>query len=182
MCAIDCLLVGLGWAEPMMQFLLHITCSCIPHAYILSFQNTCYMWIALGLFWLSLFLSLSFHLRYSCLWHLSVSQLRPRTLCILGHCLLLILLLLIFGSVMRVPKKTSRRTFLDELFIRNAKSFWQTSPTLTSPLSFTVGDGSHCVTSQSLVHPCWSRSFIPTCMDSIFQYLSFLLTFEVRAL
>ena len=28
--------------------------------------------------------------------------------------------------------------------------------------------GSHCVTSQSFVHPCWSRSSTPTCMDSIF--------------
>ena len=35
---------------------------------------------------------------------------------------------------------------------------------------------------ESLVHSCWSRSFTPTCMDSIFQYLSFLLVFEVHAL
>ena len=40
-----------------MQFLLHITCSCIPHAYALSFQYTCYIWIALELFWLYFFLS-----------------------------------------------------------------------------------------------------------------------------
>ena len=40
-------------------------------------------------------------------------------------------------------EKTSRRTFLDEVFIQNAESFWQTSPTLTFPLSFTVGDGSY---------------------------------------
>ena len=38
MCAIDCVLVGLDWAEPMMQFLLHVTCSCIFHAYILYFS------------------------------------------------------------------------------------------------------------------------------------------------
>ena len=37
MCAIDYVLVGLDWAEPMMQFLLHITCSCISHAYVLYF-------------------------------------------------------------------------------------------------------------------------------------------------
>ena len=35
MCAIDCVLVGLDWAEPMMQFNLHVTCSCISHAYVL---------------------------------------------------------------------------------------------------------------------------------------------------
>ena len=65
-------------------------------------------------------------------------------------------------------RRTSQRTFLDEVFIRNTESFWWTSPTLTFPLSFIVGDGSHCVTSRSPVHLCWSRSFTPTCMDSIF--------------
>ena len=31
------MLVGLDWAEPMMQFLLHVTCSCIPmHTYSFS--------------------------------------------------------------------------------------------------------------------------------------------------
>ena len=43
-CWTTCVLVGLDWAEPIMQFLLHITCSCIPHAYMLSFQYTCYIW------------------------------------------------------------------------------------------------------------------------------------------
>ena len=38
MCAIDCVLVGLDWVEPMMQFLLHVTCSCISHAYVLHFS------------------------------------------------------------------------------------------------------------------------------------------------
>ena len=36
-----------------MQFLLHVTCSCIPHAYVLYFQYTFYIWNVLGLFWLS---------------------------------------------------------------------------------------------------------------------------------
>ena len=39
MCAIDCVLVGLDLAEPMMKFLLYVTCSCIPHAYVLFFFN-----------------------------------------------------------------------------------------------------------------------------------------------
>ena len=38
MCAIDCVLVGLDWAKPMMQFLLHVMCSCISHAYVLYFS------------------------------------------------------------------------------------------------------------------------------------------------
>ena len=41
------------WAEPMMQFPFHATCSCISHAYVLSFQYTWYIWYDLGLFWLS---------------------------------------------------------------------------------------------------------------------------------
>ena len=38
MCAIDCVLVGLDWAKPMMQFFLHVSCSCISHAYVLYFS------------------------------------------------------------------------------------------------------------------------------------------------
>ena len=103
-----------------------------------------------------------------CLWHLNASLLRPRTLFVLGHPFHLILLLHLFDSVMRMPERPSWRTFLDEAFILNAKSSWRTSPTLTYLMSFTVGVGSHCVTSWSHVHPCWSRSFTPTCMDLIF--------------
>ena len=78
---IDCVLVGLDWAEPMMLFILHVTCSCISHTYVLSFQYTYYIWTALGLFWLSLSLPLSsFALISLCLWHLNASLFRPRTL------------------------------------------------------------------------------------------------------
>ena len=117
-----------------------------------------------------------------CLWHLNASLLCPRTLFVLGHPRHLILLLHLVGSVMRMPERPSRRTFLDEAFILNAKSSWQTSPTLTYPMSFIVEVRSHCVTSRSHVHPCWSKSFTPTCMDLIFQYLILSLVFEVRAL
>ena len=89
-----------------------------------------------------------------CLWHLNASLLRPRTLFILGHPLLLILLCHIFSSMMRMPKRLSRRTFLNEAFILNAKSSWQTSPTLTYSMLFTIELGSHCVTTRSHVHPC----------------------------
>ena len=78
---IDCVLVGLDWDEPMMLFILHVTCSCISHTYVLSFQYTYYIWTALGRFWLSLSLRLSsFALISLCLWHLNASLLRPRTL------------------------------------------------------------------------------------------------------
>ena len=54
-----CVLVGLDWVEPMMSLLLHITCSCIFHAYIHLFL---YILIlnCLVLLYLSLSLSLSF--------------------------------------------------------------------------------------------------------------------------
>ena len=54
-----CVLVGLDWDEPMMLLMLHITCSCIFHAYIPSFL---YILIlnCLVLFCLSFSLSLSF--------------------------------------------------------------------------------------------------------------------------
>ena len=101
------------------------------------------------------FFPLSLLFTLVCQWHLNVSLLRPRTLCVLGPPLrLLILPLLLFGSVMRMPERTSQRTFLDEVFIRNAESFWQTSPTLTFSMSFTVKVRSHCVMSQSHVLPC----------------------------
>ena len=107
---------------------------------------------------------------------------RLRTLFILRHPFCHILLLHLFNFVMRMPKRPSRRTFLDETFILNAMSSWRTSPTLTYPLSFIVGVGSHCVMSRSHVHPCWSKSFTLTCMDSIIPYLISSLAFEVRAL
>ena len=33
-----CVLIGLDWAKPMMHFVLHVTCSCISHAYVLIFN------------------------------------------------------------------------------------------------------------------------------------------------
>ena len=93
----------------------------------------------------------------------------------------LILPLSLFGSVMMMPIRHSRRTFLYEVFIQNAKSYWRTSPTLTFPLSFTIRNKSHCVTSRSLVLLCSFRSFTPTCTGLIVQYLFSSLTFEVCA-
>ena len=56
---IDCVLEELDWAEPMMQFLLHVTCSCISHAYMLYFQYTCYIWNLFGAFLIVSFFPLS---------------------------------------------------------------------------------------------------------------------------
>ena len=86
---------------------------------------------------LSFPLSLLFTLVVSC--HLNVNLLRPETLFVLGHPLLVILLPHMFGSVMIKLDRTFQRTFLDEAFIRKAKSFCWTSLTLTFPLSTIVG-------------------------------------------
>ena len=149
LCWNDYVLVGLDWAEPMMFLLLHFACSCIfMHTY-LTFSIFLYIdcdWCFSACLSLSLSLSLSFF-RLVALWHLNENLLCPGTLFVSGHPLLLILLPLIFGSVMIKPDRAFQRTFLDEAFIWNAKSFCQTPLTLTYPLSFTVGVGSHCVMS-----------------------------------
>ena len=88
----------------------------------------------------------------SCSWHPNANLLHPRTL-FLGHLLPLILHLLLFNSVMRKLIRTSRRTSLDEAFIRNDKSFCLISLTLHFPQSSTVGVVSHFVVPWSLVLP-----------------------------
>ena len=130
----------------MMFLLLHITCSCIfMHTY-LTFSIFLYIdcvWCFFACF--SLLLSLLFTLVAS--WHLNVSLLHLGTLFIPEHPLLLTLLPHMFDFMMIKPDRTFQRTSLNETFIRNAKSFCRTSLTLTYLLSFTVGVGSHCVTS-----------------------------------
>ena len=142
------MLVGLDWAEPMMFLSLHIICSCIFHAYVPSFI------FILILICVGTFLHVSFSLFFFqlvALWHLNENLLRPRTLFVLGHLLLLTPFLLTFGSMVIKPERTFRRTSHDEAFIQNAKSFNKIFPILTFPLSSTVGVRSYCVASQSLV-------------------------------
>ena len=137
-----------------MKFPLHVTCSCIPmHMYVYSIYFD--IFLQLGTFQI-----VSFSISFSSicisllLWHLNTNLLRPKTLFVLGHLLLLILLLSLSGSMIRRSNRTSLRTSLDEAFIRNAKSSCWTSLTMTFPLSSTIGNGGHCVTSRSPVHPC----------------------------
>ena len=144
------------------------------HVYVLSFSYI-FIYYCVGTF---LIISLSLHSCVSLLlWHL-----RPRTLYVLRHLLPPTPHLLLFGSMMRTPERTSRRTFVDEAFIQNATSFYQIFLTLTYPLSFTVGVGSHFVTFWSLVL-LWSyMNFTPICMESKLQYLISSLSFEVCVL
>ena len=143
----SCMLVGLDWVEPMISLLLHVTCSCIFHAYVPFFFFL--LILCLVIFCLSLSLSLS----VICSWHQRrTSLLHPGTLFILGH-LLLILLLLLFGFVMIKPFRTFWRTFHGMAIIQNAKSSFRTFLILTFSLSSIVGVGSPFVTSRSPFPP-----------------------------
>ena len=170
--------IGLGWAHDVFTIAFHMLMHFHPYVPYILYIFIYWLWLVL--FCVSFSLSLSFF-RLVALWHLNENLLRPGTLFVSGHPLLLILLPLIFGFVMIKPNRAFQRTFLDKAFIWNAKSFCQTPLTLTYPLSFTVGVGSHCVMSWSLVHPCLYMSSTPTCMDLIIQYHSLLLAFEVHA-
>ena len=101
---------------------------------------------------LSLFLPISLFLALVYSMAPNANPLHPRTLFILGHPLLLLTLhLLTYDLVMIKPERTFQRTFLNEAFIQNTKSFYRIFPILTYPLSSIVGVGGHYVTSQSLV-------------------------------
>ena len=103
-----------------MNFSLHVTCSCIVHAYIPFLSHICCVdcvCVCVSLshslsLSLSLFLSLS---RIFCAWHPS-SKLHPETLFISEHHLL-ILLLFLSSSMMRRPIRTSWRTSPNMAFI-----------------------------------------------------------------
>ena len=120
---------------------MHFSCICINFYFYHLILN------CLVLFCVSLFLSF---FRLVTLWHLNGNLLHPETLFILGH-FLLIPSPPMLGSMMIKPVRTFQRTFLDEAFIRNTKSFYRTSLILTYPLSCIIGVGSHYVASQSLV-------------------------------
>ena len=116
------------------------------------------------------------------LWHLnSANLLRLGTLLVVsGHPLLILLFHLIFGSIMRRPRRTSLRTSRIMAFIRNAWSFCRISPTLRYPMSFELGDGNLSVRNPCAVPSCLFRSFIPTYMASIPLCLSLFLHSEVH--
>ena len=131
-----CVLLGFDLVEPMMQFSLYVTCSCILHAYV-PFHFHIWYSMLIVLFYLSPPLSLS---RIVCAWHPSTKLLHLETLFVLGHHVM-ILLLFMSGSVMRRPIRTCRRTFANVAFIRNATWFYWIFLILLYPLSFIVRVG-----------------------------------------
>ena len=114
-------------------------------------------------------LSLSLSLGQTMSWHPNNANLfQLGVLMVQSHRLLLFLPYpLIFGSVMRRPRRTSLRTSRPVAFIRNAKSFCQISPTLRYPKSFRLRDGNLYVRDPCVVPSFLFRSFTPTYMASI---------------
>ena len=169
--------IGVGWAHDVFTFACHmfIHFSCICTNYVSIFLILNY----LVLFCLSL--SLSLFLLLVALWHLSKNLLHPRTLFILRH-LTMILLLHTISFVMIKPVTTFWRTLHDVAFVRNTKSSYWIFPILTFPLSSIVRVGSHCVASRSLALPWSYKSFTPTCTDLNTLYLNLSLAFRVGAL
>ena len=153
-CLIDCVRVGLDWAEPMMQFILHVTCSCIFHAFVRLFN----ILIILNCFGAFLIIFFSLPLLLVML-VVSVAPKHKSTLArspfhsgassSSDH-----VPLPLFVSIMMMPTRHLRKTFLNETLIRNAKSSWVILLTPSFPLSFTVGNRSLFVTSLSLVLSC----------------------------
>ena len=142
----------LGWAHDAFKFACHMFMHF--HAYIPYFFFYLFYLLILNMF--GAFLIVSLFLTLVASWHLNVNPFCPWTLFVSGHLLLLLHLTplhLTYGSMIRRPSWTSRRTFYDETFIWNAKSFCQIFLTLTYPLSSTVRVGSHYVASLSRALP-----------------------------
>ena len=178
---IYCVLLGLDWAEPMMLFMLHVTCSCIfMHTYLQLFiflYWCCWLFFAC----LSLSLPLFLFLTLVC----TMAPIHKSTL---------------FQNPLRFGASSSsnlapshvwfhddkaQKDFLENFCRRGIHSECQVILSdfliLTYPLSFTIGVGGHYVTFRSLVPPCLYKSFTPICMESILLYLISSLMFEVRA-
>ena len=139
-------LVGLDWAEPMMQFILHITCSCIPmHTYfffnILAIFELFGAFLIVSFFPLSLLFTLVVSMTPKRKSTSSQNPLRSRASSSFNT---------IHSHIWfrdEDARKDFSKNFSRRVFIWNTESFCRISPTLTYPLSFTVRVESHCVTS-----------------------------------
>ena len=172
---------GLGWAHDAFIFTCHMFMHF--HAYVPSSFYIFYI-VSCWFFSDCLSLSLSLFLTLVALWYLNVNLFRLGTFFILGHLFLLLHLTpfsFTYSFMMRRPNQTSQRTFHDVAFIRNAKSFYQISLTLTYPLSSTIGVKSHFVTSQSHALPWSYMSSTPICTDLIILYPSLSPAFGLYA-
>ena len=160
-----CVLIGLDWAKPMMQFVLHVTCSCISHAYVLYFSMyllylKCFgAFLIVSFFPLSILFTLVMYMapkrKYILAWnpfHSDASfssDSAPLTL--------------------RFRDDDAHKAFLENFSRRGVHSERQVILVdfVDTDLPIIIGNGSHCVTSWSLVLSCSFKSFIPTCTGLI---------------
>ena len=165
---------GLGFSYDAFNF-----CTSHVHANVLSFFSYSKHMSCFLLFSLSLSLSLG----YTVLRHPNSANLfcLGTLFKVSGHLLLLFLPYpLIFGSMMRRPRRISLRTSKPVEFIQNARSFCRISPTLHYSMSFGLRDGNISVRNSCVVLSCLFRSSTPTYMESISLCLSLYLHSEVH--
>ena len=147
-------LVGLDWAKPMMYLLCmsHVHAFSM-HLYVFShillivncFGTFLIVFFSLPLLLVTLVVSIAPKRKYTP----ARNPLHSGASSSSNHAPLSL-----SDSVMMMPTRHLRKTFLDEAFIQNAESSWVILLTPTFPLSFTVGNGSLFVTSPSLVLSC----------------------------
>ena len=178
-CVLDyclCVLVGLDWVLPMMQFKfftshVHAYCLCVLVSFYFCFC-----------FWCVSFLSLSLK-RIDCAWHPSANLLRLRTLLVLGLLPLILLFpFFMFSSAMGRPNRTSLKIFKNMAFIWNTMLFYQTFPTFLSLRSFGLRAKNLFMRDPWFVPSCLYRSFTPINIVSIPLYLGLPQHFEVHVL
>ena len=148
----------------MMQFVLHVTCSCIAFFFLLSWA------LSSTVFFFSFLLCL-----VSCLWHpRNLSLLRTRSHVVVSFPLLLPSFLILLGSVMWRSNRTSMRTFLTRWLIQNARSFCLIFQTLLFSMSLALEVGLLYVKYPRGVLVCSYRNSTPIYMPSIPMCLGLL--------
>ena len=158
-----------------MQFLLHFTCSCISHAYVLHFNifDICEQFRAFLIVSLSLLFTLVVSMAPKCKSTPSWNSLHSG------------------ASTSSDPTPLSvwfrdedaHKAFVENFSRRGIHSECQVILADFANIDLLdvihTRDGSHCVTSWSPVHSCSFKSSTPTCTVLIALYLSFSLVFKV---
>lgn len=153
---------------PMIQFI--IACNMLMHYHVLLFS---FLSFPKHLFWLCVCVCV-FSL-VSWLWHLkSLSLLRIQSHVVVLLLPSLLLLLLEKGSVIQIPKRVLRKTFLTGLFIRNAKLFCLIFQTHLYPVHLALGVRNLYARNPLDVLAYLYRKSTPTNTLSISLFLSLL--------
>lgn len=152
---------------PWYNLLLHVICSCITMYCFFRFFR--FLSISSGCVCVCVFSLVSW------LWHLkSLSLLRIQSHVVVLLLPSLLLLLLEKGSVIQIPKRVLRKTFLTGLFIRNAKLFCLIFQTHLYPVHLALGVRNLYARNPLDVLAYLYRKSTPTNTLSISLFLSLL--------